>query len=177
MALVKSSLKSALKVMFTTKTNPATMSQHFEDFTKIYDDYAKNAIESAGSNGLATTGKSSFQSSMSPYSSLTKPTLTDYADYIEKACISYWTSSVFKTLMPPAGMSSIISITIIPMSSSSLKSKLAKAIEDAQGDAEVLSGSMSDEIDTNTKTVKVTISGLTTSIPPVSITLSNISIS
>lgn len=163
--------------MFTVKTNPATMTKHFQDFAKLYDDYAKQATESGGGNDLATTGKSSFQSTMTSYSSLPVPILSGYANYIELACISYWSSSVFKTLIPPAGMSSIISITIIPMTSMSLQTNLLKAINDAKGDAEALASKMSDEIDTNTKTVKVNISGLSTSVPPVPITLSSIPIS
>lgn len=163
--------------MFTTKTSPATMTKHFQDFAKLYDDYAKEATESEGGNGLVTTGKSSFQSTMTSYSSLSVPILSGYVNYIELACISYWSSSVFKTLIPPVGMSSIVSITIIPMIPMSLQTNLLKAINDAKGDPEVLATKMSDEIDTNTKTIKVTISGLSTSVPPVSITLSNISIS
>lgn len=178
MSLTKSTLSSALTTMFTVKPiGTPTMTKHFEDFAKLYDDYAKEAIESGGGNGLATTGKTTFQSTMSSYSLLPVPILSGYASYIELACIAYWGSSSFKKLLPPPGMSSITSITIIPMTPMSLQTNLLNAINQANGNATLLASKMADEIHTNTKTVKVTISGLSTAVPPVPITLSNLPIS
>ena len=176
MSLSKSDLKAALKTMFTTQPNPKTMAQHFINFAKVYDDFAKNAIESGGGNGLASTGKTSFQSSMESYAVLPK-SLANYVDCIEKACISYWGSSAFKTLIPPLSMSVITSIEIVAMSQGSLTTSLLKAINDSNGDSEILATKMSDEINTNTKTVKVTIKGKSKTVPPVDITLTNQAIS
>ena len=176
MPLSKSDLKTALKTMFTTQPNPKTMSQHFINFSKVYDDYAKNAIESEGGNELLSTGKTSFQATMSSYAILPS-SLLNYADYIEKACISYWESSAFKTLNIPLSMSVITSIEITAMSEGSLKTLLLKAINDSEGDPEILATKLSEEIDTNTKTVKVTINGKNKAVPPVDITLENLPIS
>jgi hypothetical protein len=172
MSLSKSDLKAALKTMFTTQPNPKTMAQHFINFAKVYDDYAKDAIESGGGNELLSTGKTSFQSTMESYA-LLPSSLLNYVDYIEKACISYWGASSFKTLIPPLSMSSITSIEIEAMSEASLTTLLLKAINDSNGDPETLATKLSDEIHTNTKTVTVTIKGKSKTVPPVDITLTN----
>jgi hypothetical protein len=176
MPLSKSDLKTALKTMFTTQPNPKTMAQHFINFANVYDDYAKNAIESGGGNELLSTGKTSFQSTMESYA-LLPSSLANYVDCIEKACISYWDSSAFKTLIPPLSMSSITSIEIEAMSEASLTTLLLKAINDSNGDPETLATKLSDEIHTNTKTVTVTIKGQSKTVPPVEITLSKQAIS
>lgn len=176
MSLSKSSLTSALETMFKTKTNPATMSKHFQDFSKLYDDYAKEAVEGGASNTLLTTGKSSFQSTMSTYSNFPS-TLLSYSNYIELACIAYWNSSVFSTTKIPLALASITSITIIPMVSMSLQTNLLKAINDAEGDPTSLANKIAEELDSVTKTVKVTIVGPNKAVPPVVTTISNLPIS
>lgn len=177
MALEKNLLVTSLTKMFTIKPISSSMPKHFKDFAQLYDDYAKDAIESGGGNGLASTGKTMFESTMSSYSLLTIPILSGYASYIELACIAYWNSSAFSTIKIPLSLASITSITISPMASMSLQTNLLKAINTAKGNPVSLANGMAEEIDNATKTVKVTIVGPNKAVPPVQTTLSNMPIS
>ena len=169
MPLVSSTLQASFNTMFTTGPTPATMIQHYKDFAQLYDDYAKLALESLGGNVLATTGKSSFESTMSLYSTVPTYTLLDYADYVEKACIAYWTSSVFSVAIPPPGFATLTTITIIPMSPGILKAGLSALFLSANGSVPVLSSNMATLIDTSTKTVTLTLTGVSPAPAPLTI--------
>ena len=175
MALVSSTLQASLLNMFTVGPTPATMVQHFKDFAQYYDDYAKLATESLGGNVLLTTGKTSFESTAAAYSALPTLTLVDYADYIEKGCIAYWTSSVFSVAIPPPGFATLTTITITPMSPGVLKAGLAAAFLSANGVAATLASNMATLMDTATKTVTLTLTGVTPAPAPLTISMVPIS--
>jgi len=169
MPLVSSTLQTALTNMFTTGPTPATMVQHFKDFAQYYDDYAKLATESLGGNVIATTGKSSFESTAAAYSALPALTLANYADYLEQACIAYWTSSVFSMAIPPPGFASLTSIVIVPMTPGVLKAGLTATFLASTGVAATLASNMATLIDTATRTVTVTLTGVTPVPAPITI--------
>lgn len=159
MALSKSTLKISLTTMFSVAPNPVTMQQHCIDFAKVYDDYAKDVLDSVASNGLVTTGKSAFQTSLEAYLSLPTPTLSSYASSIESACISYWTASVFGLANIPIGWGSLISIIITPMTSTSISTGLTTLLESTDGEVNKLAEDISDIIHSATSSVSLLLSG------------------
>lgn len=165
MPLVSSTLQTGFTNMFTVAPNPSTMIQHFKDFAQLYDDYANQATETLGGNVIATSGKSSFESTALLYNALPLLSLTNYADSLEQACISYWTSTIFSIAIPPPGFSSLTSITVVPMTPGVLKAGLAALFLSANGNVSTLASNMATLFDTATKTVTVTLIGLSVPAP------------
>lgn len=160
MALSKSTLKTSLTTMFSVAPNPVTMQQHCIDFAKLYDDYAKGVLDSVAGNELVTTGKSAFQTSLEAYLSLPVPVLSGYASSIESACISYWTASVFGLIKIPIGWGSLTSITITPMTSTSISTDLTTVLESTDGEINKLAEDISDIIHNATSSVSLSLSGV-----------------
>lgn len=152
-------LKNSLLIMFQTQSNPNTMEQHFKDLAKIYDDYCKDSKDSIASNTLIVTGKSQFESIFSTYPS-SSPSLTLYSTFIENACIAYWGACVFSVTNIPIGWTSLINISITPMTISSIKSTLEANFISAEGDATVLATNMANTIHSATNTVSLVLNGI-----------------
>jgi hypothetical protein len=159
-------LKSYFVDMYTTQPNPINMTQHFKDFASLYDDYAKDVVDSVASNGLIVTGKSSFEDILSGYALVEDvPSLTIYSTFIENACIAYWNSCVFATLSPPVSWDPLFTISITAMSPNSMKNTLATAFVSSNGKVPILSTAISGIIHSATSTVSLTLSGTISAVP------------
>lgn len=169
MALSKSILKTSLTTMFTVAPNPVTIQQHCIDFAELYDDYAKGVIDSVAGNGLVTTGKSAFQTSLEVYLTLPVPVLSGYASSIESACISYWTASVFNLTNIPIGWGGLTSIEITPMTSTSISTDLTTVLESTDGEPNKLAEDISDIIHSATSSVSLLLSGVSPLGSPLSL--------
>lgn len=163
MGYSSSDLGDSLYTLFTTQSNPNTMVQHFKDLSTIYNNYAKDVIDSVASNVLLTNGKSQFESTFDTYPS-SAPSLLIYATYIENACRSYWQNSSFSLLNKPTGWDSLSSISITPMSVSSISTTLSSLFVTANGDPSILSQGMANIIHTATNTVSLSLTGTASSV-------------
>lgn len=170
MAYSVSDLQSYFYNMFTIQANPNTMAQHYKDFSKVYDDYCKDAKESVANNVIVTTGKTIFETTFLPYSLVPVPSLTIYATFIETACIAYWGGCSFALTNKPSGWSQVLNIAITPMGQDSMKGTLETAFLVSNGDPTILSTAMATIIHGATGSVSIQLNGLDTTGKNVSLT-------
>jgi hypothetical protein len=163
MGYSSSDLADSLYTLFTTQSNPNTMLQHFKDLSTVYNNYGKDVVDTVASNVLLTNGISQFESTFNSYPS-SSPSLLIYATYIENACRSYWQNTTFSLVNKPTGWESLLSISITPMSVSSISTTLSSLFVTANGNPSVLSQGMANIIHTATTTVSLTLTGTASSV-------------
>jgi hypothetical protein len=164
--LNKSALKNNLKDVFEANAQKKvyTPIQFAQDLVSAYKDYALQAQDLSNDSVLTFPGEAGAVSAISAGTNNANVAAT-FAAIISNALVIFWTAATFKTVAPPPGwLKEILSIVTVPGTPAI---SLLTAAMIPSDNVNTTAGNWADALDTYTKTVIVTITGLLPGSPPV----------